>query len=184
MSYDQHNCMTLCSELLNYNEIGCYSMSLPNIYNLSQCSTQSQFWARYNELPPPQGINNDCTRMCPSECERTSYDARTLSYCDFPSRNYASKLLDERRDHFVRLFNTENITYDMFAKSVTSLRVFFEDELVLTDITQSPVLDLVDLLSMIGGYLGLFIGMSVLSFVDLTTNVSLVFLGFINKERK
>ena len=48
-----------------------------------------------------------------------------------------------------------------------SLSDFYFDDLVITEITASPSVQFVDLISNIGGFFGLFVGLSVLSFVEL-----------------
>lgn len=96
--------------------------------------------------------------MCPVECEQQFYDYQ-VSYSDFPSRNYAHKLINDRREHFTRLFQTDNITYDMVKKSTMSM-FFYYDTLLVNKIQETPSLTLLDLIANIGGLFGLFIGMT------------------------
>ena len=63
-------------------------------------------------------------------------------------------------------FQNETITYDLIKQSVLSLNVYY-DQLSYTQISREAKLEIVDLVGSIGGLLGLFLGMSFLSFVEL-----------------
>ena len=159
--YDRYNCLMYCQQMLNYYGMGCFKNFIENIYQVKICKT-------LKELDDNQAYVFDdrvCPIMCPAECEQNSYDFEA-SFSDFPSKNYAYKLINDRYDHYTKLFHTKNITYDMVKKSVSSFYFYF-DELVVTEIIESPSIQFVDLISNIGGILGLFAGMSVLSFVEL-----------------
>ena len=161
ISYDRYNCVAFCQQILAFNASGYYYMNYPNPFGLRLCET-------YDEcMSIEDAVIDDsvCSLMCPPECEQYTYEY-DVSLSDFPSFNYAYKLINDRHDHFKRLFQTENITYDMFKKSVSSFHFYF-DELVIKEITASPSVVFVDLISNIGGIFGLFVGLSVLSFVEI-----------------
>jgi hypothetical protein len=157
ISYDRYNCITFCQQYLFAKNSDCYYMSYPNPFGIRPCETYEET----NKNRQDYVDYSECPSLCPPECEL--YD---VSLSDFPSKNYAYKLINDRHDYYKRLFQTDNITYDMFAKSVSSFHFYF-DELVITEITASPSVEFVDLISNIGGFFGLFIGLSVLSFVEL-----------------
>ena len=169
ISYDRYNCVAFCQQILAFNASGYYYMNYPNPFGLRLCETYDECMT--NKESTIQ--DNICSIICPAECEQYTYEY-DVSLSDFPSTNYAYKLINDRHDHFKKLFQTENITYDMFKKSVSSFHFYF-DELVVNDITASPSVEFVDLISNIGGIFGLFVGLSVLSFVEiieLTFNIT------------
>lgn len=160
LSYDRFNCITLCQQFLAANESGCYNMVYPNVYNINPCQNFDEYFRNRDASVDL----NVCPKWCPPECQQLVYRSE-ISYTEFPTRNYAYKLLQNRNDFYSRLFQTKNITYDMFKKSVTSMYIYFED-LIITEIVESPSVQFVDLISNIGGLVGLFIGFSVLTLVE------------------
>ena len=169
ISYDRYNCIAFCQQQILYNVSSCYYMTYPNIFNHSLCQSYDQCMRnRDADLD-----DAECPILCPPECEQYEFDY-DVSLSEFPSRSYSHKLIRNRSDSFKRLFKTDNITYDMVKKSVASFYFYF-DELVITEIEQSPSIEFVDLISNIGGIFGLFVGLSVLSFVEIIElSISLV----------
>ena len=62
-------------------------------------------------------------------------------------------------------FLNKSLTFMDLQNSVSALNVYYDD-LSYTLISQQPKLQLVDLISNVGGLLGLFIGVSFLSFAE------------------
>lgn len=89
-----------------------------------------------------------------------------MSDAKFPTKKYYEILREN--PIFSRAFNTtpDLITYDMVASSVVSLYIYY-DKIENLEITEVASMSAVNLLANIGGTLGLFIGVSVLSFVEL-----------------
>jgi hypothetical protein len=86
-------------------------------------------------------INSKCLIECPEECDSISYDA-------FHS--------------FSKLENYKNIQLN----DCVYFTIFYES-LSYTVIDQVPKMNILDLISNIGGNLGLFIGVSFLSFAEI-----------------
>jgi hypothetical protein len=57
-------------------------------------------------------------------------------------------------------------TYDLYKDYFYSIKVFYA-EATYTQITEAPQQGIVDLLSSLGGNLGMFLGFSIFSFVEL-----------------
>ena len=167
--------------MLNYYGMGCFKALVTNIYQVKVCETLEQLIDNQNVVID----DKVCPIMCPAECEQNSYDFET-SFSDFPSKNYAFKLINDRKTHYENLFHTKNITYDMVKKSMSSYFFYF-DELVISEIIESPSIEFIDLISNIGGIFGLFVGTSVLSFIeiiDLTVNIANVIIRYKRLKKK
>ncbi|XP_022092885.1 acid-sensing ion channel 2-like [Acanthaster planci] len=91
---------------------------------------------------------------CPVPCERTEYSTM-LSSGIFPARHVAMALDKEL-----------NMSMDYSRNNLLELIVYFE-ELKYTRITQQPAYSLESLLSDIGGSMGLFMGVSILTLFEL-----------------
>ena len=78
------------------------------------------------------------------------------TFSNYPIYNYALN----------SLMTNPTLTYDLIKQSVLSLNVYY-DQLSYTQISKDAKLEIVDLVSGIGGLLGLFLGMSFLSFAEI-----------------
>jgi hypothetical protein len=110
-----------------------------------------------------QNINTNYSIECPLECDSVRYD-ESISF---------SKLILERHINFLKqnnLLRFINPKYGLLtendSKNFAIINVFYKN-LEYTRISQLPKIDFFDLISNIGGNLGLFIGISFLSFAEI-----------------
>lgn len=118
-------------------------------------------------------------RECPLECNTINYKlVSSVSDLDYIM---VMRYLNEN-DLAKNKFRNQSITYDILKKTTLVVTVYYE-ELSYTIITQSPKIDLLSLVSNIGGLLGLFIGTSFLSFAEIVEMVfEVVFISFENQS--
>lgn len=157
-------------------------MRYPEIFNASPCNTQDQF-EQIKQLSYNLDLS-ECASLCPYECFTEDYSL-SISYTDYPSWDYYYQAVNTRSDFYNALFNTTDIseiTYDMFKASSASLFLYYDD-LVDTQITESPSLTSITLISNVGGILGLFIGVSILSFVEFI-ELAIEFLIIVRDDRR
>ena len=107
-------------------------------------------------------LDAECQKECPMECEQVNYDYQ-ISQSNFPSPYHADNL---KENPTIRSKLGENLTFENIKESVASLNIYYEDN-QFTIIEETPKTSIGDLLGSIGGNLGLFIGASVLSFVEI-----------------
>lgn len=160
--YSRTNCMILCEQKQKIVQLGCYDMRYPAILGAPPCNKKTQF----EQLSQLKLNLSECASQCPYECNTEDFSL-SISYTDFPSWDFYYQKLHSNADFYEKLFNlsVDDITYEMFTASVASVFLYYDD-LVDTQITESPSLTLVTLISNIGGIMGLFIGVSILSFVE------------------
>jgi hypothetical protein len=101
---------------------------------------------------------------CPLECNSIEYSIETIT-SKFPSLSYALELMNNPKIKSKYPIGY-NITLEDLRESMVQFSVFYTD-FHYTYITQIPKFQLVDLVSNFGGLLGLFVGMSFLSFGEL-----------------
>lgn len=163
--YNRRNCLVLCQQKFIIDNFNCSSFYLPNIFNATRCNTSAQFLIMMKMQVDPR----DCFEYCPYECESVYYDVSFTS-AQFPSRYYYKKIIKaDKEQFFANVFNVssnENVTFDMISQSVVSFFIYF-DQIRVLQMTESPTTQVVYLIANIGGTLGLFIGVSLLSFVEL-----------------
>lgn len=181
MRYRRRDCMKLCEQKITIERYNCYLVSYPKIYNVPPCPYP--FKIRFNM--------SDCIRQCPHECNLTSYDL-SISYGEYPSQLSMNNLINSNRKQFEWAFQVnrkvDNSTtaprfssLELARASLVKIFVYF-DEIKYTKISEAPTTTCVELIANIGGTLGLFIGISLLSFVEVielfVDVISIVFVKF------
>lgn len=122
-----------------------------------------------------------CGDLCPLECSWIFYNQYT-SFADYPSTIYASSLQKNPRilAKFAANFLSQ-LTHESLKRNVLELSVFYGD-LGYEKYEEVADVEWLDLVSNIGGTLGLFIGMSFLSFVEIFDVLLQVILRKTNKS--
>ena len=103
--------------------------------------------------------NLKCLEYCPLECDEIVYDY-SLSSADYPTE-YAYQIL--KSDHHFSRYN--NLTYEKFKQRSLMVNIYYS-KLSYLSVRQVKKVEFMDLLATIGGLLGFFIGMSLLSFIE------------------
>ena len=104
-----------------------------------------------------------------SKPKAEKYMGRLLSdddYVVFP--NYRSEIGDVRKN-ITMIFSSEfkeEQTYDAFEKDIGIVNIFFSEKKILKYVTSNRMSEL-DFLSQIGGSLGLSMGMSIISIIEI-----------------
>ena len=107
-----------------------------------------------------------CGENCPLECDTVTYTTSSSSVL-FPSDFYASKILtSEYRKWQLGFYSDDNLTIDDVRSRMLAVNVHYSS-LAYQSFTESPKTEVVDLVSSIGGTLGLFLGVSFLSFIEI-----------------
>ena len=101
---------------------------------------------------------------CPSACEYTTFDIST-SYSALPARNSLQTLIEALQNGTGEVFPT-NFSY--YEENLLIVNIYFESLNVELQ-TTADTYDAVALLSDIGGQLGLFVGVSVISVFEFVT---------------
>ena len=121
-----------------------------------------------------------CHPHCPLECNTISYGI-TTSFSKFPNLIYFEKKLKNNSIITSKYPSGYNITYEDILKSTVAFNVYYDD-LKYSIITEVPKTGPTDLISNMGGLLGLFIGISFLSFGELAEMLLEVIFILFEKE--
>lgn len=106
-----------------------------------------------------------CGHECPLECDSVTYNLYT-SQADYPSRVYANSLMNNSLIQSKFADNPSELTYENLKRTMVQLSIFYGN-LGYQKFEELPNMTLADLVSNVGGTLGLFLGMSFLSFVEI-----------------
>ncbi len=185
-AYRQKDCFELCYQQEVINECGCYVNILEKLNGNSTCMTikQTECSARVWKLFLASNFNNICSSVCPLECDSMTY-RMSLSFSDYPNKLYSQKLTSN--PILTSKFPNNSISYNQIKRSVVSLNVYY-NEMSYTLISQQPKMQLFDLVSNIGGLLGLFLGTSFLTLaevIEAALEISQILLtNFVNKNKQ
>jgi hypothetical protein len=156
--YSQDICLDICE--LNYIKSKCNctlaisSIRLPSYMKYCQTQNETKCIIEMNEnltnnSNSIQSIREICLTKCPIECIRTRYDSY-VSTSKYPKLLVDIFKRDLKKSN--RLFNEENLESDLIR-----LKIFF-GSMSYVSYKETPSMNLFDLVSNLGGTLGLFLG--------------------------
>ena len=166
---------------MSFDRCGCTYTS--KYFNKSICITIEEILCLdliYDELK--DNFDGKFDEECPIECSSSFYK---LSYSskNFPTVSYATHLL-KNQEVFNRSFEfNKSLTVEEVSKSVARVRIHPYDTRHMV-VTEMAAITLIDLISNIGGLLGLFMGMSLLSFVEIFELIFLIFSEICYQKKK
>lgn len=160
--YTQKDCFDLCQTKYIYDKCN-ISMNLVYTWVLFFNKNGSSYIdCAYDKREEFFDLDVDeyCGLYCPLECETIKYDIQ-LTFTQFPTKYYTEQLASN--DKIKALYpENYNVTQEDLKQTLLSVSIFYDD-LGFTQITEDPKMLPVDLVSNMGGILGLFIGISFLS---------------------
>ena len=165
--YEQRNCIDLCTQYYLIRVCGCADANYPSIDNAPFCNTLQSIVCLYFNLVTFYSLSeySKCYDYCPLECATQSFDTK-ISSSSFPHDSMAGLMTSNVRVQ--ERFRSLNISLSQanMEKFIAGTYVYFDDNKYRL-ITESPAQSIEDLMSNVGGILGLYIGVSFLSFVEL-----------------
>jgi hypothetical protein len=159
-TYRQTDCLDLCMQQNIINACNCYHLKYSNLNSHAQpCLSLKQFNCAESQI---SNFNSTpcISSSCPLECTSIKY---VLEYSIGNPR-----------------YQPEQINV---SDSITSLNVFYPS-LEYTEITETPQITLINLLTQLGGSLGMFISFSVFTLFEMIEIVILILHAFIFRRRK
>ncbi|CAF0850296.1 unnamed protein product [Brachionus calyciflorus] len=140
--YKQSLCIRLCFENLVLRNCPCYLSLIPN-FDIRNClnNTEEDCPQKVNNMLTQNNyLNSECVQKCPLECEFITYSTKVSTK---------------------KFLYKDNMP-------VSRVQIYFEN-LYSTEFVETELIDIPTLLSNIGGIAGLFLGVSVLSFVEIVS---------------
>ena len=165
-AYRQKDCFNTCFQEFLIKNMSCYSASFAYLSNTSipACligrdlfDSLSRFTVFYI-----QDVATQCAE-CPLECDSEFYTFTTSSLA-YPTQIYAQMLASQPQIR--KRFGNVAPTYDQLRRSIASVSVNF-NELGYTQYREIQKMTILDLVTNVGGAIGLFLGLSFLSFFEI-----------------
>ena len=157
--------MDLCLKQEIINRCKCFAIFADRLNGSNACISLNEINCVFQISKNKVNIYTDCLE-CKDTCDSVSYPL-TTSTSLFPSFDYGQFLVNYSFLANETFFNKTDLD-----KSVLSLTIFYSS-LKYTEIKQLVKMGVIDLICAIGGILGLFIGASILSFVEVLEAVLL-----------
>lgn len=184
VGYSATSCKESCLAFNQRRECKCMEYRFPrppnptpicNILNKKtvKCLSRLQLAYKKNEL--------NCTKSCPPPCRENLFKL-TSSFASWPSDAYQYFYSTRLEEKEIEFSNIENQTSDV-RSNVLKLNIFYE-ELNYEVIREERSYELVNFVSDLGGSLGLWIGMSVLSFAEVLELILLIAFALYVKLRR
>ena len=157
--YRQYDCFLLCLQRFLINNVSCFYPGIPNLNSTKPCLSIDEYEMYSNVYYGFLSIDQKeyCGPKCPLECDLVQYNT-AVSHGNIK----VSDNSDEK--------NT-NLTLNIYFESWS-----------YTTIEEIPKTDLFDLIANIGGTLGLFLGLSVLSFAEIFELIFLIIEFYLKKN--
>ena len=167
--YRQQDCFFFVYQRVLVAECGCYDLGHPKPYaDAVGCLlvNQTLCMADVTIKVFSAGNLNELHRQCPLECSSSSI-AFSMSFLDYPNKAMAEQYTqrDYMKNRFKKITN-QTLDYKMIKDNTAYVNIFYED-LTYGYITEKPKTSSLDLIASIGGTLGLFMGCSLLSFIEI-----------------
>lgn len=169
-TYHQRDCFDLCYQTYLINECGCIDQALYTLPGQRLCTNITEiacdfrfFLGFYSER-----VKKECAPRCPLECDSQHFRL-TVSSSLFPTKAYASQLANSTRvvdASRLAAKNLSELSYDELKHYFLGVNVYYADMQYVT-ISEVEKTSFIDLVSGVGGTLGLFLGMSFMSFFEI-----------------
>ncbi|XP_075972067.1 pickpocket protein 28-like [Anticarsia gemmatalis] len=160
--YTANNCKIECITNYTYNQCGCVAFYMPHetetkicTVKSMNCTTKAREALLARETNPDKNYKNRC--HCLPACNSIDYEAEILK-TDYNLKRYVKAETTARND--------KNAVKHVKGKQYSRLDMFFKRARFVS-MRRSELFGLTDFLANIGGLLGLFLGFSFLSLVEL-----------------
>ena len=168
-AYSQGTCFLFCQQMISLEMCNCTTPSIeyrpPG--NHSTCLTPEQVTCVYHVFAlftSTDLITTECTKLCPFECETSLVDTK-VSFSNYPYSDAYVESLRNSSTLYARLGDQKDFTENL-RDNLVSIDIFYPS-LSYTRVEEEPKMSLEDLIGALGGHLHLFMGMSLMSFIEI-----------------
>ena len=162
ISYSQEYCFSLCMQNQTKIICGCINVFLPMFENdnTSICGpNQRNFVSDLVNNFGNSSSNTVCQSSCEFECSPIEFDIKTYNG-HYPTTHYKSILQQWVQN------NNKNVSYSDIPDSFAKVNVYYHSMQYLTT-EQTQKFQGIDLLSNLGGVLGLWLGISLMTLIEI-----------------
>jgi len=161
--YRQKKCFNLCFQRFIIEKCQCFYTYFPifdyvYIKQIKPCADPKQTLCLNDVgLKFTNNIKETCASECPLECEYVTYET-SMSQLDYPNRQHFDDLRTRNKEY-------ENMSLEEYKRTHLRLNIHFKSN-DYTEIREMPKMTPIELISNLGGVLGIFLGLSIFTFVE------------------
>ena len=165
--YTQRNCYSVCKQRNIVEKCNCtWSEYLSFYSNLNFCSTIKELEcasAAKKYAIETDYLSSVCYQECPEECFKVVYNGMQ-TFNNFNTDIYLNSI--SNRNNYSSIYDNETLSEENIRNGLTKLNIYYA-LLSYRQIDDSITLDSLGLLGAIGGFGALFLGVSLLSLVEI-----------------
>ena len=166
--YSQQFCLNQCIQKQIISICNCSYPFMLSLFEADQCNNQAQIICSSNVYTRTTNATNtfiqdNCMPLCPLECNSTEYHS-SLTFLQMIGDYHADIL--KQKPNLLRDFVAKTLNARTAQESTVVLNIFY-DSLSYTKSFEIAQMDLVALMSNIGGTMSLFMGVSLFSMFEM-----------------
>ena len=175
--YTQPLCFMQCFQRIILLKCNCTIPSFLSLFtNTTQCSTINECMRfQYDSLAKSYFFEENCFKECPLECYSNEFDVSLSSY------DLVSDYFWDYLNSNLKLIASSKTQFLEAKQNFVSLNIFYKS-LTYEMSTESPQTNWIWVFASVGGYLSLFLGLSIFSFVELVQLIIEMFILKLYKE--
>ena len=181
--YDQNFCFTLCFQDKLIASCNCSDIITKNILDVKYCESSNELecLSKFKNSFSSSYFNSLCEYACPSQCQSIEYKL-SLSTSAFPTLRYAKNVQTIHYDRF-RRFTSDAELIEYCRQGFLKIVVSYEN-IYYTAIGELAAMTLNGLFGNLGGQMGLFIGISFLSLVEVIELIVTICVTIFNQKKR
>ena len=183
--YSQATCFLFCEQVKTVEWCGCLSpYAKYTIAGYHFCSNETELKcndAAYIHFYAGDLIKNECVPKCPLECEQSVVDTVSSSYTFSFTRKYVDSVQTDAT--MIAKWANQSDFNTSLASNIVIITVFYPS-LTYIMVEEEPKMTFENLIGELGGHLHLFLGMSLLSFLELFEFILLLIISMAQKNEK
>ena len=184
-TYTRKACLSVCTQVKTSSVCGCNSRRIDyKVPNVVACSLADELNCALDIWNSVESLHDFCSNNCPFECAQSVFQV-DINYADQSITNYLYSYIFDNYYwclYYILYFNWDSncetslftmLDFTYLYQDTSQVAIRYES-LAYKKLEEEPKINGEELLGIIGGHLGLFLGMSLLSFVEL---IEFVFLA-------
>ena len=183
-AYAQSTCFSFCQQKITAQKCHCIALNIAyTIDGYDYCLNENETRCAdmiFDNFTSSSFITQNCLLFCPLECTQRILIASISSYTYPSTEAYLGKI--QNNANLIKHYANQTDFTTNLRRNVVQVILNY-NSLSYTETDEEPKLTTEDLLGLIGGHLHLFLGMSLISFVELGELIILTGVFVCNKNK-
>jgi hypothetical protein len=178
--YEQKDCFLLCLQNLIMQKCKCFYVGIPVLKDdVKPCGSLQEFACFSNIIDDYKKkiveYKKNCSLFCPLECDSVSYEFEISSLDLSLRQKFSNDFLMNAE------YSNQRIDYEEYKERFLNLNIFFS-AMEYKELTQTPKTTVIELIANLGGALGIFLGFSVFSLIEIVEVIARVVCILLGKN--